>query len=326
MPAAGHLPASTAGEQQRRIVILGHLTFDDSGQRRDLLLFLLAVEDAVCYNQHEVIAVKRLLSIVLLVCCMLSCGMFGYAEDSNPMQMISGQGMNAYLVTEADKTYLFGCIDYDTLVGAQPEVLVDYVVQYCEHEEHIAAKQALATQLSAAVVTTVDLPAAFLGDGAIVCGEYAFSADKKSVEQQTMDCLGNYLKFAASTNEASVNVRATPTTKGQRVEKLKRGETLTVLGQVVNDKGEIWYQVELADGKQGYIRSDLLETADAVPETKETAEKECKKESRYIGNKKTKVFHRPSCGHLPSSKNIVYFSSRSYAVTKGYKPCSICDP
>lgn len=272
---------------------------------------------------------KRLLSIILVVCCMMSCGMLGIAEEAdntNVVQIVEGQSMSAYLYTCEDKCYLLGCIDYDVIVLAQPDLRIDYVVQYCEHDEHTAAKQSLAEQLNAAVVSSSELPAQMLLGDVIICDDYAFSADKKEEEHQTLDCLGNYLKFAASTNEASVNVRETPTTKGSRVDKLKRGDTLTVVGQVVNDKGETWYQVELANGKSGYIRSDLLELADEVPETKENTAQEDKKEQRYIGNKNSKVFHRPNCNHLPSSKNIVYFSSRSYAVSKGYKPCSHCDP
>lgn len=269
---------------------------------------------------------KRLASMILLILCMGLCVTFAGAEESIDLTQVSGEDMCAYLYTNADTCYLLGCIDYDTFVSAQPDVQVDYVVQYCEHEEHAAAKQALAEQLNASVVALTELPEEMLLDGVIVCGEYAFNADKKEKEHQTFDCLGNYLKFAASTNESSVNVREKPTTKSDRVDKLKRGDTLTVVGQVVNDKGETWYQVELANGKKGYIRSDLLELADEVPETKENSAQKDKEEQRYIGNKKTKVFHRPNCDHLPSSKNIVYFSSRSYAVSKGYKPCSHCDP
>lgn len=272
---------------------------------------------------------KRLLSIILVVCCMMSCGMLGIAEEAdntNVVQIVEGQSMSAYLLTVVGKTYLLGNIDYDALVLAKADVCVDHVVHYCDHEEHASEKQELAVLLNATVVTASELPAEMIQDGAIVYGAYAFSSAQKVANQQTLDCLGNYLKFTASTNEASVNVRETPTTKGSRVDKLKRGDTLTVVGQVVNDKGETWYQVELANGKSGYIRSDLLELADEVPETKENTAQEDKKEQRYIGNKKSKVFHRPNCNHLPSSKNIVYFSSRSYAVSKGYKPCSHCDP
>lgn len=265
---------------------------------------------------------KRLIAYILMLCGILALMPTGVAEDANAAIVVEGEGSKAYILTVADKAYLLGYADHAALTAAK----VDYVVHYCTHEEHAAQKQSLAEQLNATLAPVTDLPAELQAEGAVLYGKLAFSAEKKVDNQETIDCLGNYLKFAASTNEASVNVRETPTTKGKRVDKLKRGDVLTVVAQVVNEKGEIWYQVELANGKTGYIRSDLLEVADAVPESKENAANQDKKENRYIGNKKSKVFHRPSCDHLPSSKNSVYFSSRSYAVSKGYKPCSHCDP
>lgn len=50
------------------------------------------------------------------------------------------------------------------------------------------------------------------------------------------------------------------------------------------------------------------------------------KEDAYIGNKNTKVFHRPDCSYLPAEKNKVKFSTRSEAVELGYAPCGTCKP
>ena len=269
---------------------------------------------------------KRLMACVLLLCVLFSLSSLGLTEEKNADVVVLGENSKAYLISVEDKTYLLGYADQDALSAEAADYKVDYVVQYCTHTEHMTLKQELALGLNAEIITVEELPEQMRAEGAVIHGNWAFSGEKKAVEAETFDCLGNYLKFAASTNEASVNVRKTPSTKGDRVDKLKRGDILTVTGQVVNDKGEIWYQVELANGKVGYIRSDLLESADEVPETKEATATENKKEQRYIGNKKSKVFHRSSCSHLPSSKNIVYFSSRSYAVSKGYKPCSHCNP
>lgn len=46
----------------------------------------------------------------------------------------------------------------------------------------------------------------------------------------------------------------------------------------------------------------------------------------YIGNKKTKKFHKPSCGTLPDEKNRVYFDTTQEAKKKGYVPCKKCKP
>ncbi len=41
----------------------------------------------------------------------------------------------------------------------------------------------------------------------------------------------------------------------------------------------------------------------------------------YIGNLRTKVFHRASCSSLPAEKNRVYFNTREEAINAGYRPC-----
>lgn len=51
-------------------------------------------------------------------------------------------------------------------------------------------------------------------------------------------------------------------------------------------------------------------------------------ESKYIGNKKTHVFHQGSCASVKSMKegNKVEFLTREEAVAEGYTPCSRCNP
>ena len=48
----------------------------------------------------------------------------------------------------------------------------------------------------------------------------------------------------------------------------------------------------------------------------------------YIGNKKTHVFHNPSCASVSDMKaiNQVLFSSREEAIQNDYKPCGRCSP
>jgi len=47
-------------------------------------------------------------------------------------------------------------------------------------------------------------------------------------------------------------------------------------------------------------------------------------EGEFIGNKKSKVFHLPSCGSLPAEQNRTFFTSRNDAINAGFKPCSNC--
>lgn len=46
----------------------------------------------------------------------------------------------------------------------------------------------------------------------------------------------------------------------------------------------------------------------------------------YIGNKNTKVFHKPSCSYLPDPENRVRFDTRQAAIDAGYAPCQHCNP
>lgn len=46
----------------------------------------------------------------------------------------------------------------------------------------------------------------------------------------------------------------------------------------------------------------------------------------YIGNKKTKKYHRSSCSYLPDQKNRVTFDDAEDAEDAGYVPCAKCKP
>ena len=46
----------------------------------------------------------------------------------------------------------------------------------------------------------------------------------------------------------------------------------------------------------------------------------------YIGNKRSKIFHRYNCRMLPEYRNQVKFSSREEAIRENYTPCGNCQP
>ncbi len=46
--------------------------------------------------------------------------------------------------------------------------------------------------------------------------------------------------------------------------------------------------------------------------------------SVYIGNKNSKVLHKPHCSSLPSEENQVEFDDYDEAIEAGYRPCSRC--
>lgn len=51
-----------------------------------------------------------------------------------------------------------------------------------------------------------------------------------------------------------------------------------------------------------------------------------KDEPYYIGNVKSRVFHRPDCNNLPADRNQIRLDSRSKALEAGYRPCPRCRP
>ena len=46
----------------------------------------------------------------------------------------------------------------------------------------------------------------------------------------------------------------------------------------------------------------------------------------YIGNKKTKKFHYPTCHSLPAEHNQVILNSREEAISQGFSSCGNCRP
>ncbi len=64
------------------------------------------------------------------------------------------------------------------------------------------------------------------------------------------------------------------------------------------------------------------------PETAAKAESDSTETAAYIGNAKSKKFHRPSCASVQdmAEQNKVALSSREEAITEGYTACGSCKP
>lgn len=59
----------------------------------------------------------------------------------------------------------------------------------------------------------------------------------------------------------------------------------------------------------------------------ETPAAEMQQNDYVIGNKNSKVFHKPACNHLPKEENQVIFNNREEALAAGYdNPCDYCKP
>jgi competence protein ComEC len=95
-------------------------------------------------------------------------------------------------------------------------------------------------------------------------------------------------------------------------------ETLSILGKYAtvfrtDTNGTIVFQT---DGKT----LKITPSSQQIPETPLLAV------YPYVGNEKTKVFHRSTCTSLPDEKNRVYFSWAIQALLAGYRPCKHCRP
>lgn len=246
------------------------------------------------------------------------------------------------LVQLGQQAVLIGASDEEAakdFLAAEGIKTLNAVVCVCDDEVHVKQSAEIAARFACNVITAQE--AFSLGDAQIIWEEgmlritrgdtaYVFGANEHKNGAIAYSCDGSILEFKATTNEAAVNVRKNFTKSSQKVARLERGDEVTVIAAQTNDAGELWYQVRLADQTYGYIRSDLLVESDGAAVVKADASAVTptsdKKEQRYIGNKKTKKFHRESCKSLPSSKNMVYLDSRDYAIKKGYEPCKNCDP
>ncbi len=65
-----------------------------------------------------------------------------------------------------------------------------------------------------------------------------------------------------------------------------------------------------------------IQTDETVTEKEDTTIADTK--NSYIGNVKTKKFHRPNCHTLPAEKNRAILLSRDEAIRAGYSPCGNC--
>ena len=285
---------------------------------------------------------EKLWRILLFVLLILCCSSALAAADSHVIPLETEQ-THALLLKTEENNYIVGGANTEAILQAlenQNISNITAVIVPCDHEDHISAVQTLCDHFQVNALTPAEVPEADnsnlqqMEKGWVFTdskSNFAFGVDSPIDDSICYQCDGSLLAFKATINEASVNVRDSASTSGKRVAKLNRGTLITVQASILHEKNELWYHVVLSNGTEGFIRSDLLQYASKKAASPATEEKSSstnnnKSEKRYIGNKKSKVFHRPSCGSLPSGKNMVYFDSRSYAVSKGYKPCSNCDP
>ena len=94
---------------------------------------------------------------------------------------------------------------------------------------------------------------------------------------------------------------------------------------------DTWYDLFSADAPHAPKPSIKTAAADSVPSSgssNKSSGSSSGSTTAYIGNRNSKVFHRPSCSSVDQMKssNKVPFSSRDAAVNAGYRPCQRCNP
>lgn len=76
------------------------------------------------------------------------------------------------------------------------------------------------------------------------------------------------------------------------------------------------------------VSGDIILTCDGenISFNAKSLKSNVKEERGYIGNKKSKVYHRENCSSLPAPGNRVSFSSAEEAEMESYVPCRGCKP
>ena len=92
---------------------------------------------------------------------------------------------------------------------------------------------------------------------------------------------------------------------------------------------ELFLQLELLASREGAglwaengLPTDNLETAERL----ESTQREMAGDYAFVGNKKSKKYHSPSCSGLPGEDNRVFFKTEEEARENGYSPCGKCLP
>ena len=80
------------------------------------------------------------------------------------------------------------------------------------------------------------------------------------------------------------------------------------------------------NGVKVYRTDEDKETSTAVTEAAPETDQAVNTEITYVLNTKTKKFHKPSCGSLPTANRQDTSESRDSVMAKGYVPCKRCNP
>jgi competence protein ComEC len=107
-------------------------------------------------------------------------------------------------------------------------------------------------------------------------------------------------------------------------------ETLTALRQVgarvlrTDAQGSL---VLTTDGNTVSVaKSGMPSMPDVTPVPAMPPSRDVSLTVTFIGNTRSRVFHRATCRSLPAEHNRCIFATRDEAIKEGYRPCSHCQP
>jgi competence protein ComEC len=74
--------------------------------------------------------------------------------------------------------------------------------------------------------------------------------------------------------------------------------------------------------------TETTQTSETSPPETTTVTTQPQQSGAYVGSIKSDVFHKPDCRYVKKilPENMIWFSSREDALSKGYKPCKVCNP
>lgn len=89
---------------------------------------------------------------------------------------------------------------------------------------------------------------------------------------------------------------------------------------------ETWKAGEPTDSSASNKSTAKQESAPAITEAPQETPAPAAKELTYVLNSKTKKFHKPTCGSLPTTNRVDSTESRDSIISQGYEPCKKCNP
>ncbi len=103
---------------------------------------------------------------------------------------------------------------------------------------------------------------------------------------------------------------------------------LTIPPDVKHSEYFLGLQKEARQAGKGLWGIEVAETTAVAPATETTQAETTQTSGKFVGSKKSDVYHYPDCQWAKKIKpeNLITFNSVEEAKAKGYRPCKVCNP